>query len=141
MKYNRPDIPSITGDYTPLPPEFMRPDLPIPLLDRDKSFDVEGISLYDRSIWDYVNLVEGTGKDKRVFNINKQESDVYNSFDKVRGRDRKTSGTGKKQRYYEWDYIHNDIEVYNSKGKHLGSMDPVTGEMYKGPVKGRRIEF
>ena len=62
MKYNRPDIPSITDGFEPLPPEFMRPDLPIPLLDRDKSFDVEGISLYDRSIWDYVNLVEGTGE-------------------------------------------------------------------------------
>ena len=62
MKYNRPDIPSITGGFEPLPPEFMRPDLPIPLLDRDKFFDVEGISLYDRSIWDYVNLVEGTGR-------------------------------------------------------------------------------
>ena len=36
--------------------------LPIPLLDRDKSFDVEGISLYEESIWDYVNLVEGTSK-------------------------------------------------------------------------------
>ena len=41
---------------------------------------------------------------------------------------------------YEWDHAHNDIEVYDSNGKHLGSMDPITGEMYKPAVKGRKIE-
>ena len=84
---------------------------------------------------------EGTSNDERKTNVRKQESDVYNGFDKVKGKDRRTSGHGKTQRYYEWDHTHNDIEVYNSKGKHLGSMDPVTGEMYKPPVKGRTIKL
>ncbi|WP_267594209.1 colicin E3/pyocin S6 family cytotoxin [Carbonactinospora thermoautotrophica] len=49
----------------------------------------------------------------------------------------KTDG---KQIYY-WDYTHNDLEVYSLKtGKHLGSAHPDTGEMIKGPVKGRRLE-
>lgn len=35
---------------------------------------------------------------------------------------------------------HGDIEVYDNKGRHLGSMHPTTGELYKPPVKGRTIE-
>lgn len=51
------------------------------------------------------------------------------------------SGSGKDRRYYEWDYTHNDIEVYNNKGHHLGSMNPYDGKMYKGPVLGRKIKI
>ena len=45
-----------------------------------------------------------------------------------------------KKQYYDWDFTHNDIEVYNSRGQHLGSMNPVTGEMYKHAVPGRIIK-
>jgi len=31
--------------------------------------------------------------------------------------------------------------VYDNKGKHLGSMNPETGEMYKPKVVGRKIEI
>lgn len=48
----------------------------------------------------------------------------------------KTDGTGKR---YEWDYTHNDVEVYNKRGQHLGSADPETGAMIKPPVPGRKI--
>lgn len=41
----------------------------------------------------------------------------------------------------EWDHTHNDIEVYDNKGRHLGSMDPTTGKMYKPPVPGRTINI
>ena len=44
------------------------------------------------------------------------------------------------QELCEWDHTHNDIEVYDRKGIHLGSMDPVTGELYKGPEIGRDIK-
>ncbi|WP_294274668.1 colicin E3/pyocin S6 family cytotoxin [uncultured Chryseobacterium sp.] len=40
----------------------------------------------------------------------------------------------------EWDKQHGDVEVYNRKGKHLGSARPETGAMYKPPVKGRTID-
>lgn len=46
---------------------------------------------------------------------------------------------GSKQRYYTWDHTHNDIEVFDSNKKHLGSIDPVNGLFYKGPVKGRKL--
>lgn len=31
--------------------------------------------------------------------------------------------------------------MYDRKGNHLGSMDPVTGEIYKPAVPGRRLNF
>jgi hypothetical protein len=65
---------------------------------------------------------------------------MWSSFDNVKGKDMKTSGSGKNQKYYEWDYTHNAIEVYGRKGEHLGSMEPNTGEMYKPAVKGRNIK-
>ncbi|KAA1035523.1 hypothetical protein ERX35_011115 [Macrococcus equipercicus] len=51
----------------------------------------------------------------------------------------KTSGSGSKKRYYTWDKAHNEIEVYDKKGKHLGAMDSVTGKMIKKAVKGRKL--
>ncbi len=44
------------------------------------------------------------------------------------------------KKFYEWDYTHNDIEVYDKNGKHLESMDPKTDEMYKPAEKGRKIK-
>lgn len=75
----------------------------------------------------------------RKTNPSKSESPIWKNLDNVKGSDRKTSGTGKNKRYYEWDNTHNDIEVYDKNGKHLGSMDPTTGEMYKPAVPGRTI--
>ncbi len=51
------------------------------------------------------------------------------------------SGKGKKRKYYEWDHTHNDIEVYNFRGIHLGSMNPQSGKMYKPAVDGRTIDL
>ena len=53
----------------------------------------------------------------------------------------KTSGTGKSQKFYSWDNLHNEIEVFDRHGKHLGVMDPTTGEMIKAAVKGRRLKL
>lgn len=72
--------------------------------------------------------------------ITKSDSPVWKGLKAHKGKT-KAKGSGKNKRYYQWDHTHNDIEVYNSKGKHLGSMDPLTGEMYKGPVNGRKINI
>lgn len=37
--------------------------------------------------------------------------------------------------YLEWDYRHNDIEAYSKSKWHLGSIDPKTLKLYKGPVQ------
>ena len=44
-------------------------------------------------------------------------------------------------RYYSWDELHGEIEVFNKTGYHLGSIDAVSGERRKDAVKGRRINL
>jgi hypothetical protein len=67
------------------------------------------------------------------------ESQVWRDLKSYKGKTRTNGLSGKQAQYYEWDYTHNDIEVYDSKGRHIGSMDPMTGEMTKPPVSGRRL--
>jgi len=56
-------------------------------------------------------------------------------------KDVKTNGlSGKDRRYYQWDYLHNDIEVFDKDFNHLGSIDPISGNMYK-LSKGHQIKF
>ena len=43
------------------------------------------------------------------------------------------------QRYYTWDALHGEIEVFSKRGKHLGALDAATGTLIKPPVKGRSI--
>ena len=80
---------------------------------------------------------DNDNNDRRV-NPSRSENEVWQNLDKHRGGI-KRSGSGRNTRYYEWDNTHNDIEVYDQRGNHLGSMDPATGEMYKPPVRGRTI--
>lgn len=47
---------------------------------------------------------------------------------------------GGKGQIYEEDTQHGELEKYNRRGKHKGSVDPETGEITKGPVKGRTTE-
>jgi intein/homing endonuclease len=77
---------------------------------------------------------------ERIHNISRQDSPIWNEFDNYRNGI-KSSGSGSKKRYYEWDYTHNDIEVYDKNGRHIGSMDPRTGDLYKPPVRGRDIKI
>jgi hypothetical protein len=46
----------------------------------------------------------------------------------------------KRKRLYTWDALHGDVEVFNARGRHLGSFDPVTEELMKEPVRGRTID-
>jgi hypothetical protein len=45
-----------------------------------------------------------------------------------------------RDRIYEWDSLHGELEVYNNRGRHLGAADAETGEMIKPAVRGRRID-
>lgn len=42
-------------------------------------------------------------------------------------------------RFYTWDSLHGEVEVFNKRGKHLGVMDP-QGNFIKEAVKGRKID-
>jgi hypothetical protein len=70
--------------------------------------------------------------------MDKADSPIWNSLLPRRGKT-KTGGTGKKKCCYEWDYTHNDIEVYNYRGEHPGAADAFTGKIKKPPVPGRKI--
>ncbi|MBS0577488.1 MAG: VCBS repeat-containing protein [Proteobacteria bacterium] len=80
---------------------------------------------------------DGSGNDRKT-NVSKQQSDVWKKLENYK-KGIKRSGSGSGTRYYEWDHTHNDIEVYDRNGRHLGSMNPSTGEMYKPPVPGRTL--
>ena len=64
--------------------------------------------------------------------------DEFESLGARHGERRWRSDGGK--RPYTWDSLHGEIEVFNGRGKHLGSMDPITGEMVKPAVPGRTID-
>lgn len=76
----------------------------------------------------------------RVKNPSKSDSQVWQKLQNFKNG-LKRSGVGKDTRYYDWDALHSDIEVYDRLGRHLGSMDPTTGQMYKGPVQARTIDI
>ncbi len=42
-------------------------------------------------------------------------------------------------KYYTWDGLHGEIEVYNKRGFHIMVLDP-NGKKIKDAVKGRKID-
>ena len=56
-----------------------------------------------------------------------------------RGKTKTNGLQGKNKRFFEWDHTHGDVEVYDGRGRHLGSADPNTGAMTKPAVPGRSI--
>lgn len=67
------------------------------------------------------------------------EKSYLDGCDRVKrqGGERWKSKDGK--RLYEWDNFHGEIEVYTSKGDHLGVMD-ANGKVIKEAIKGRKID-
>jgi hypothetical protein len=63
--------------------------------------------------------------------------DELENLGAIEGQRRWRSAGGK--RLYTWDSLHGEVEVFNGRGKHLGVMDPQTGEMIKPAVPGRKI--
>ena len=45
----------------------------------------------------------------------------------------------KNDKYYTWDGLHGEIEVFNKRGYHIMVLDP-DGNQIKDAVKGRRID-
>ena len=59
---------------------------------------------------------------------------------RAKPRSKRRRWLGDNNQIYEEDTQHGELEKYNRRGKHEGSVDPETGEVIKGPVKGRSIE-
>ncbi|MCY4360754.1 MAG: colicin E3/pyocin S6 family cytotoxin [Gammaproteobacteria bacterium] len=47
--------------------------------------------------------------------------------------------SGDRKRIYTWDSLHGEIEVFNTRGYHLGVLDKIGGRLIKSAVKGRKI--
>jgi hypothetical protein len=41
---------------------------------------------------------------------------------------------------YEWDYQHGTVEMYDTRGRHLGEFDPDTGRRIKDANATRRVQ-
>ena len=63
-----------------------------------------------------------------------------NLLTRVKSKTQRRRWTGQKGQIYEEDTQHGDLEKFNKRGKHKGSVDPESGEIIKGPVKGRTTE-
>jgi len=71
----------------------------------------------------------------------KAESPVWKELKHHKGKYKTNGQTGGKARCYEWDSLHNEIEVYGPKGiEHLGAICPKTGKFIKLPKPGRTIK-
>lgn len=77
----------------------------------------------------------------RVPRVEKADSPVWQGTKPFRGKTRTNGESGRRREYYEWDNTHGDIEVYDRTGRHLGTRDPLSGELVKPPVPGRRIDI
>ena len=102
------------------------------------NFQVEDYHTY--YVTDIGVLVHNMCKPKRITNISKAESPIWKSFKPAKNGLR-TSGTGKNLQYYSWDHTHNEIEVFDRLGRHIGVLDPTTGESIKNAVIGRILKL
>ncbi len=66
-------------------------------------------------------------------------SEFWKGLKPFRGKTKTNGLQGKDKRFFEWDHTHGDVEVYDGRGRHLGSADPNTGTMTKPAVPGRSI--
>jgi hypothetical protein len=73
-----------------------------------------------------------------VFEGGPAQSPMWNRFKPYQGKIRTNGLPGSDREYYRWDYTHSDIEVYNNNGYYQGSIDPVTGEMYRPASRSQR---
>jgi hypothetical protein len=105
---------------------------------------LEGILVYNFEVEDdhtyFVGQANGGIFVHNMCAMPRAESPIWNALRNFRNGI-KSSGYGKDLRYYEWDFTHGDIEVYNSSGRHVGSMHPESGLMYKPAIPGRKLNL
>lgn len=45
-----------------------------------------------------------------------------------------------RRQLYTWDSLHGEVEAFNKRGRHIGVLDPISGDLIKDAVRGRRID-
>jgi hypothetical protein len=64
--------------------------------------------------------------------------DSFGVWKTVAGQKVWRNGDG--SRLYTWDSLHGEIEVFNTRGHHLGALDAVSGLLIKHAIKDRKID-
>lgn len=72
--------------------------------------------------------------------MKRAEGEFLDSLTRLKSKTHRRRWTGPTGQIYEQDTQHGELEKYNKRGRHEGSVDPKTGEIIKGPVKGRSTE-
>jgi len=72
--------------------------------------------------------------------MKRAKGEFVDSLEKVKAKSARKRWQSATQ-VYEEDTQHGDLEKYNSRAKHMGSVDSESGEITKPPVKGRSIEI
>src|SRR5207244_9039467 len=81
--------------------------------------------------------INGKGRiQERRKRYEERSREVLGDTDPHQSKSRRKRWQGKKQ-IFEEDTQHGELEKYNKRGWHEGSVDPDTGEIIKGPVRGR----
>ncbi|MBI2767404.1 MAG: hypothetical protein HYX53_16035 [Chloroflexi bacterium] len=50
-------------------------------------------------------------------------------------------GSGRWVRYYTWDSLHGEVEVFNGRGKHLGALDALTRRFIKDADEQKKLNL
>ena len=70
---------------------------------------------------------DGSGR----YECERAESPEWKNLKNFKDEYRTNGLSGKSKKYFRWDTKHKDIEIYDYRGRYLGSKDPVTGKSYR----------
>ena len=60
--------------------------------------------------------------------LSKSQSPIWKSLKPYRDNIKTNGLSGSKCLYFQWDYTHQEIEMYNHRGRPVDALDPITGE-------------
>ena len=72
--------------------------------------------------------------------VKPKKGEFLKKLSRAKSKGNRTRWKDEKGKIYEWDSQHGELEVYNSRGKHIGVRDPETGKWIKSAKPGRTIE-
>ncbi len=132
----------IYGGRTPVGPGVENPADRARLEGRDA-----GIRLSGRERAEFDRYLQGQGAEilaererRDTVRIAPAQSYIWRQLRTGRRGVRTNGLSGRRERFYQWDYKHGEIEVYNGRNEHIGVLDPVTGEWAKPPKSDRTIK-
>jgi Cytotoxic len=79
------------------------------------------------------------GRQSGEIAVKRAEGKFVDVLIRIKSKSQRRRWAGGKGQIYEEDTRHGELEKYNKRGKHKGTVDPFTGEIIKAPVKGRTM--